>query len=518
MKNNNYYKNIACLWIAAVAAGSATMQAQEVENSPAAFERMKTESLWSQSSNAGGILLDNPIQYSIFDASYHLYGGNFHRPQQGEKGNSLHFSAEGGVAVKKLYVWGNFEYRRENVKEANFNASIIDPYRGMPYYTADLNPSDWNNQFYNMQFKTVLPLNSSVSVGLDGTYKVAQAAKQRDPRTLNRFYSLDLKPGVVFYPVAAHRFGLNLEYCNLKENASPSLENTGDYQTYYELYGLGTAIENIGTGKVVNYVGDKVGGNLQYNYRKNALNFLLSGGYSYRVEQAEFSFTTPEKFGTAKEKEWNVKALLDWQGNKFSHYLQSIYTHSGIDGIQYVKRNTTGQGWQILHSYVRSTYQTDAVSVDYSLTANRGKEYKWKIGAGVYYLKKSDEYLLPRSVKNAENLLFSVNAKALVFSSDKLSRRLLIGVKTGYSHNLSGTYVYTGNHADYKIVTAMEQNDLNYLISDFYFLSGNVTYSQKIKEKDKANLYLKGYFNHLKANDFGFNSRNFLQISVGCNY
>ena len=50
---------------------------------------------------------------------------------------------------------------------------------------------------------------------------------------------------------------------------------------------LGTAIENIGTGKVVNYVGDKVGGNLQYNYRKPAINLLLSGGYSFRVEQAE---------------------------------------------------------------------------------------------------------------------------------------------------------------------------------------------------------------------------------------
>lgn len=518
MKNSSYYKNIACLSIVAVAAGSATMQAQEVENSPVAFERMKTESLWSQSSNAGGILLDNPIQYSIFDVSYHSYEGNFHRPQQGEKGNCLHFAAEGGMAVKKLYVWGNFEYRRENTREARFNSSIIDPYRGMPYYTADLNPSDWENQFYNMQFKAALPLSNSVSVGLDGTYKVAQAAKQRDPRTLNRFYSLDLKPGIVFSPTAAHRLGLNLEYCNLKENSSPSLENTGDYQTYYELYGLGTAIENIGTGKVVNYVGDKLGGNLQYNYRENAVNLLLSGGYSYRVEQAEFSFTTPEKFGTAKEKEWNLKALFDWQGDKFSHHLQSIYTHAGIDGIQYVKRNTTNQGWQILHSYVRSTYETEAVSVDYSLTANRGKEYKWKIGAGVHYLKKNDEYLLPRSVKNAENLLFSLNGKALAFSSDKLSRRLLLGLEAGYNRNLSGAYRYTGNHADYKMVAELEQNDLNYLISNFYLLGGNATYSQKIREKDKANLYVKGSFNHLKTNDFGFNRRSFLQISVGCNY
>ncbi|MDR0658902.1 MAG: hypothetical protein LBG18_08245 [Mediterranea sp.] len=517
MNNNRYYKNIACLSIVAGIV-TYTTQAQESANSPAAFERMKTENLWSRSSNAGGILLDNPIQYSIFDVSYHSYGGKFHRPQQGQEGNELYFSAEGGIALKKLYVWGNFEYRKENIREANFNSSIIDPYRGMPYYTADLNASNWNNQFYNMQFKAALSLSNSISVGLDGIYKVAQAAKQRDPRTLNHFYSLELKPGIVFSPATAHRIGLNLEYCNLKENSSPSLVNVSDYQTYYELYGLGTAIENIGTGKVVNYVGDKVGGNLQYNYRKPAINLLLSGGYSFRVEQAEFSFTTPEKFGTAREKEWNIRALLGLSGNIFSHHLQAVYTHAGIDGIQYVKRNTTNQGWQVLHRYVRSTYQTETASIDYTLTANRGKEYKWKTGAGVRYLKKNDAYLLPYSVKDAENLLFSVNGKALAFCSDKLSRRLLLGLEAGYNQNLSGIYSYTGNYAGYDMVTVLEHNDLNYLVSDFYFLEGNITYSQKIREEDKANVYVKGSFSYRKTNDFEFNHRSLLQISIGCNY
>lgn len=420
--------------------------------------------------------------------------------------------------LKKIYVWGTFDYRKERIREANFNSSIIDPYRGMPYYTADLNASDWDNQFYNMQFKAALSLSHSVSVGLDGIYKVAQGAKQRDPRTLNRFYSLDLKPGIVYSPASAHRIGLNLEYGNLKENSSPSLINESDYQTYYELYGLGTATENIGTGKVVNYVGDKAGVNLQYNYRTPAVNLLLSGGYSFRVEQAEFSFTTPEKFGTAKEKAWNVEALLDLPGDKFSHHLQAVYTHAGIDGIQYVKRNTSDQGWQVLHSYVRSTYRTETASVDYSLTANRGKEYKWKVNAGVHYLKKNDTYLLPHSVKDAENLLFSVRGKALAFRSDKLSRRLLLGLEAGYSRNLSGAYSYTGNHADYEVVTVLEHNDLNYLVSGFYFLEGNITYSQKIREEDKANVYVKGSFNYRKTNDFDFNHRSFLQISMGCNY
>jgi len=517
MKNIRYYKNIACLLIAAIAIAN-TMQAQEVETSPAAFELMKTKNLWNQSSNAGGILLDNPIQYSAFDVTYNSIDGNFHRPQQGEKENNINLLAEGGVNVNNMYIWGNFEFKKENIKDANFNSSIIDPYRGMPYYTADMNSSNWDNQFYKMEFKAALPLSGSLSVGIDGVYKVAQASKQRDPRTKNHFYSLDLKPGIVFSPSKAHNIGLNLEYSNLKENSSPDLAITGNYQIYYELYGLGTAIENIGTGRTVNSVGDKVGANFQYNFRGDAINLLLSSGYSYKVEEAEFSFTSPEKFGTASEKVCDTKLILDLSGDKFSHHFQAGYTIGNVDGIQYVKQNTPNQGWQILHSNIRSTYKTDVASFDYTLFANRGAEYKWKAGAGMHYIKKNDEYILPYSYKNAENLLFCVNGKALVFSSDKLSRRLLIGLEAGLNSNLSGAYSYTGNHADYIIVTEFETNDLNYLISDFYFFGGDITYSQQIKESIASSLYIKGGFNYKKADSDKFDNRSFVQVSIGYNY
>ncbi|MDR0536471.1 MAG: hypothetical protein LBH04_00230 [Tannerellaceae bacterium] len=517
MENNKYYKTLATLAMAAMLMPNPAT-AQEIENSPAALERMKSENLWGRASNAAGILLDNPVQYSVFDVSLNSVEGDFHRPQQGEKGRILNFSAEGGVYVDRIYVWGSFEYRNDAVRGANFNSSIIDPFRGMPYYTADLNVSDWNNQLYNMQFKTAIPLSNSLSIGLDGIYRVAQAAKQRDPRTLNMFYALDLKPGLVFSPAEEHRFGLNLEYGNLKENSSPSLVNVSDYQIYYELYGLGTAVENIGTGKTVNYTGDKLGGSLQYNFNRKAVNLFLSGGYSSRVEDAVFSFTTPERFGTVRENGWNGNAVLNLTGNKVSHLLQAAYTYGNINGIQYVKRNTTNQGWLILHSNVRSAYQNETATLDYTFTANRGKEYKWKAGAGVYYMKKNDEYILPYSFKKAENLMLNINGKITAYRSDVLSRRLLLGAEAGYNMNLSGGYSYAGNHADYKIVTEMEQNDLNYLISDYYFLGCNAMYSQKVRDKDRANLYVKGALNYRKTADFNFDHRSFLLISIGCNY
>ena len=57
--------------------------------------------------------------------------GDFRRPQQGKK-KTYEVCAEGGVNLDKIYLWGEFRYSRNAIKDANFNASIIDPFRGMP--------------------------------------------------------------------------------------------------------------------------------------------------------------------------------------------------------------------------------------------------------------------------------------------------------------------------------------------------------------------------------------------------
>ena len=46
-------------------------------------------------------------------------------------------------------------------------------------------------------------------------------------------------------------------------------------QDYYILYGLGTAIKGIGSGVTSNYIGDRFGGALQYNFSMPSFNLLL---------------------------------------------------------------------------------------------------------------------------------------------------------------------------------------------------------------------------------------------------
>ncbi len=77
---------------------------------------------------------------------------------------------------------------KKNLTDAGYNASIADPFRGMPYYVADQHLSKWRNQYYDLKFRAATPLlGNHWALGLEGNYVATLAAKQRDPRVDTRF-------------------------------------------------------------------------------------------------------------------------------------------------------------------------------------------------------------------------------------------------------------------------------------------------------------------------------------------
>ena len=80
------------------------------------------------------------------------------------------------------------------------------------------------------------------------------------------------------------------------------MSNVNSYvdQDYYILYGLGTAIKGIGSGVTSNYIGDRFGGALQYNFSMPSFNLLLEGSYDVKAETVQQSYTTPKKIAGVK--------------------------------------------------------------------------------------------------------------------------------------------------------------------------------------------------------------------------
>ena len=507
---------LLCLLVFSSMPSGVDAQENNTPNTSASLELNEAKSLWKKSSNAAGLLLDKPIKYSTFDIGQEHTSGSFKRPQQGKVINKIGFNTEGATFLRDFYVWGYFNYSRDAINNADFNASITDPYRGMPYMVADLNTSDWRNQYYDMEFKFATPRYFGVwSFGLDGSYSVAQAAKQRDVRTRNLFYQLEVKPGMVYSPNSRHHIGANFSYRNVKEDVNASIENTDDKQIYYILYGLGSAKMQEGSGRTIDYKGDEFGGSLQYNYQEGGIGFLVSGEYLSKSETAVFGFTDPEQFGATRENKWIAAASAYRDGKKYTNTISARYVNSKTDGIQYISEKTSTEGWIILDKKIRSTYDYHDFNLGYSLISKRDNEYAWKLGLNLGYQKINNEYILPYSFKNVKNRFIEMSGKVNLKISDKLVRRLAIGGSFKYNSNVNGEYSYNGNSPDSPIVTGLEQADFNYLMSDYYQLSGDIMYSQKWKEDSPANLFIKGVFLFREAKDFDFGTRKIVQISIG---
>ena len=176
-------------------------------------------------------------------------------------------------------------------------------------------------------------------------------------------------------------------------------------------------------------------------------------------------------------------------------------------------------GWMELHRNIRSTYKTTAASFDYAITKNRGAEYSWKVELGVDYFKQDDEYLMPNSIKNYENLTFNLGFKKNFALGEKMNRRLLLDIHGAYNSNLDGEYKFGGPNKDYISVTELEQGLQNYYTSDYFLFGGALTYSQQIKESAKINMFAKFAFDRKNnKSDFDFDGRSFLSVSLGCNF
>ena len=490
--------------------------------SPAAMEQLKTKRLWSHSQNAAGMPFDDIQNYSNVILGYDLQDGNYCRPQEGQKEAIVGVSSEGFINLKNAYVWGAFNFAQKNLTDAGYNASIADPFRGMPYYVADQHLSKWRNQYYDLKFRAATPLlGNHWALGLEGNYVATLAAKQRDPRVDTRFYTLGLTPGITYKLNNSHKFGASFKYSSIKEDSRMSNVNSYVDQDYYILYGLGTAIKGIGSGVTSNYIGDRFGGALQYNFSMPSFNLLFEGSYDVKAETVQQSYTTPKKIAGVKDKTAHVSLTMIQEGKNYTNYMRTTYTNRNIDGIQYISQRDNSEsqsGWVELYNNIRSTYKTQTASLNYALSRNRGNEYSWKAELNVNYTKQDDEYLMPNSVQNAENLSLGLGGKKNFVLGNSLNRRLLIDVHIAYNKNLGGEYVYGGSHADYPTVTELQQGLTNYYTCNYYRIGGSVTYSQQVSENRRMNLFAKVVFDRVNTSDYDYDGRTYLSISLGCNF
>ena len=506
MRNIKY--TFASLALAATLIATAA-SAQEQSSTPQSIERKKMESLWfSNTNNAAGAQLDKMGYYSQLGINYNHTEGDFQRTQLGTNNNGYGFSTDGGGTfdnLKGTFLWGYFNYSHDKIHGARYNASLIDPLRGMPFYLADTNVSNWIHQSYELGMKAATPILCDhwiIGVGLD--YQNMQGAKQIDPRPNVQMSKFEIKPSIV-YTVGKHAIGAHYTYSSRREDGTATNSISLITQPVWEVVAPGfyntAAIGSTFSGLRA-YNANAMGGGMQYSFQSDKVKLLLSGEYTFAVEDVNNNYTIPKIIGTTKENTWDVKANLQWDVcDDHALFAEVEYYDRSIDGIEYVQvwDNTYEVSkWVIISKNIRSNFSTQRTSAKVDYMQKKGNSYGWWAGVEVEKEKLSDIYYLPRSRQDVENIYLSAHVKKnFTFGQNAI----LLGVNGGMKKNQSGDLTYTGNYADSDIYKNMVLRDFRYLQENALMWGAELSYTRGGLFKSNSAFFLNLKYNHIAPND-----------------
>lgn len=504
---------------------STSVWAQDNEDkthSPAARELNSLYFPWLHSDNAAGLVYDTGRYVATFRSAFSHRGGAFKQPEDGRDEKQLSVFSEGVASFANLLTYGSFEYNDVSITEAGYNASILDPHRGMPYYIVDTHESNWRKHNYKLLFKLATqPIREIVTFGLTGRYSALHGAKQRDPRTDNRLMQLELTPAVVFTPHVHHRLGISAGYSLLKEQSHMQNVNLSDSQDFYSLLGLGKSIKGIGSGEVSDYKGVTLSGELCYQAVFDSFMMMFSTGYRRHSETATISFSTPRNRGSVLLDGFRSSLLFSWDKSNILHHLELSGAYSKTKGIEYINIRDTSEeqkGWLQLHRDVRSEYKGWSMEGTYTLVVKNGLGYDWKVLLSTGVKDISDAYLYPRSDYNVRHWSSGLDVARRFGLSDTYGTELILRVRGGYTHNLKGEYSYNDSNPDSPTVKGLEGGRLAYQSASHSTLGGELTLASKLRLSATGMLFTTVGYDHIVARSSELGQRRLFSVSIGYNF
>ena len=500
---------------------SQKIEAQDANSylsNPASIELLKAKSLWFNTNNGAGLTLDKMYNYNDLRFNYILKNGDFKRKFEGENERLIGVSTEGGLNLGGGYVWGSFSFNNEKQMGTLYNTTMLDPARGVPYFTVDKNLSDWVKQDYNLFMKvSSKPLWGKILFGIESQYITKTGAKQIDPRSDVDFFTLSVKPGIVT-TLNKHIIGLNFDYEKLNQESGTLNSNNQSNQDVFVMKGLGNFYSAVvgglqSLGKFV-YDGNKVGGAIQYSFAGESIKILLDSKYSFRVEDVTSSQTKPKNEGTVKENHYAGNLQLLKLGENISK-LELSYSNNKISGIEYVQvlDNTFEvQKWITTYKSIRSTFSLKNLALKYDFFKGKDFEYKWRAGFSLNYKNSDDLYFIPESYMKSEDLIFGINGK--INLNLKNSNRLLAGLTLNYKKNMNGAYIYGGADPNSHVIIDFMTPEFQFIKMNYYKIGGEISYFSTTNNSDKSGMFFKIALDYYKPSE-GSNNRFLSNLSVG---
>lgn len=474
-------------------------------------EIQKIMQQWSNTPNAAGMSFSNVDIGSFVTLEGYKSGGDYNRVQEGSANSGLKFSTERYDKFNdKILVKGSFSFNLNKEKERVWS-DVFNTYNSNPYIYGSSVKGNYETQMFDLNLKLYTLQYGKFNFGFTLDYHVADMARQRDPRSRSYLLNYALIPALVYNLDNNNKLGINFFYSYNKEKM-PNLTTvqTDPNLQYYTFTGLENAIGRIGGYKGFSrqFISDKIGADIQYNFSNDNIEWLLSGGASFLNE--ETLGDKKQSPGSYNSYNYNFYSNLLWRRSSFLHSfkIKASIVDGGADEFRQsliAERDTlTGlitQTWETIYTYknrfVVNTANIEASWKLYSLGKSE-VDYKWSVGASASYSSFENIYYMHKSEYGASKISFGIDGSYLLWSNryNKLifEAQFNVGFKMDNKLNV---------HTETEIYNAVLRPDYEYHNRDTFYSGGTLIYTFPLQfvKKTKITGYAKLYGGNLFAGD-----------------
>jgi hypothetical protein len=525
--------NIAFLCCLILLAAKAQVKAQNKEAdslviTPAYISLLHYHTQWQQGSNAAGLWQDSLLMFGRTRLGYKQEDGAFKMAQEPKKTTQFNFGTERYQKIGKMLFYGRLSYTQQWDQTLNYS-DVLNPYRGTPYILADSIGGEWQKQLYALEVKAVSPAlaRNKLVLGLGAALNVGTGARQNDPRPLSTNNEITLTPGLTWNVNKGSVLGINGLYSRYREEVSLEVKNSNFNHYLYKSLGLGQlelpTTFTAGASRVYN--GNKLGGDLQYQWRKADISWLTSVGFRNYEEKVSDGTSVPRKSGTWKQKTYQFNSSLNIDGRNLLHRFSLGLQRLEDTGIEFHEfYDVTSKTWKTLLEAAFYFSERDQASFSYTLIkVQQQHSFSWLAEIGGNYLSLSRSYLLPMSkqeISRADIWLKAANNWSLAHSGN-----FQASIKVLYSKNLDASLMYIPITAD-RTLMAREvlYPDQAYSSADYLNTTLNVQYGFKLEKVRNVRFLLGGNLTnqHSTTTNPIYNNangnRNYWGFSLGALY
>jgi len=522
MRNTYILTTLLLLFFAGVAKGENTDSLKRVPD----LQKREMQILkqqWVNSDNAAGMSLSKVDRGSFTTLSYYKDGGDYHKVQQGSKNSGFLFRTERYDRFNdKVFVRGTFSFNNNKEYDRGWS-DVINTYNANPFIFGSSVRGDYEKQQFDLNLKVYSVTSGRFNFGFTVDYKVADIARQRDPRSRTYMLDYSLIPSMLVSLSDKHKVGIDLYYRFSKEKM-PGLTTiqTDPNLKYYTFSGVEFLDGKIGGYKGFSrqFLSDIAGGGLQYNYFSNDIKLLVSFGFDAQWEQT----LGDKKQSPGSYNSFNYRLLSDLlvkRGDLLHNLrLSGAVKDGGADEFrqnQITSRDPitgiTTETWETIYVYKnRFIAKTANIKADWRIIRSdkSGNGYKWIAGIEGGYSQFSNYHYLPSSVYEAGKANGGINGLVRLLSSKGRTLELKASVNAGIK---TGTKLEAA--LENEAVTNILEPDIQFHNRNTIDINGDLRYTFPLKLGKVSNIL--GYAKIYGGNIFASGSKQWYSagLSIG---